>query len=151
MAPASPTLLVLRTYPLMAAVPLAAPDGLGNYTLASLPEGAYEVRAAKANYLTANRYGVNAVASQSTAQNFSLAGQPAAPVVVATNRSPESLATVTIISAQLKKFVGGAFVTTYTLDLSQKTVVLTHGWNSNPDAWATNLAANMITDRKSVV
>ena len=121
-----------------------ATDPSGSYSLMTLPYGAYEVRAAKANYLTANRYGVNAVANQTTSQSFWLAGNPAAPLTVATNRTLEPLATVTITGTQLKKFDGVGFVSTYTLDPSRKTVVFTHGWNSNPDLWAKSMAANMV-------
>lgn len=121
-----------------------ATDPSGSFSLVALPEGAYEVRAAKANHLTANRYGVNAVANQTTAQSFWLTGNPTSPVTVMTNRPYEPLTTVTVTNTQLKKFVGGVFVSNYTLDLSQKTVVFTHGWNSNPDVWARSMAANMI-------
>ena len=121
-----------------------ATDPSGSYSLVALPDGAYEVRAAKANYLTANRYGVNAVANQTTGQNFWLVGSPAAPLTVPTTRPYEPLATVTVTSTQLKKFVGGVFVSTYTLDPSQKTVVFTHGWKSNPDFWAKSMATNMV-------
>jgi len=121
-----------------------ATDAIGGYSLAALVAGAFEVRAAKAGYLTANRYGVNAIANQTVGQGFWLATNPAAPVTVAVHRASEPLATVTITNTQLKKFVGGAFVSTYTNDASQMTVVFTHGWKSNPDAWARSMAANLV-------
>ena len=64
---------------------------------------------------------------------------------MATNRAPEQIATVTITNKQLKKFVGSGFTTNYTIDLSQMTVVFTHGWNRDPNVWAKNTAANMKT------
>ena len=119
-------------------------DLTGAYTLASLPEGTYQVQAAKPGYLTVNHYGVSLSANQSEARYFSLAGKPSAPAVETTTRAQEPVETVTIENAQLQRFVGGAFVTKYTMDLSKMTVVFTHGWNSDPEVWAKSMAANML-------
>ena len=68
---------------------------------------------------------------------------PPTPVVVQTNRSPENPNLIPIRSTQLKVFSNGVFVTNGTIDLTKMTVVLTHGWNSNPDVWAKAMASNM--------
>jgi Immunoglobulin I-set domain./Fibronectin type III domain. len=67
---------------------------------------------------------------------------PPTPIVVQTNRPAES-SPVVVSNAQLKVFVNGRF-TNGTIDLSKMTIVFTHGWRSDPDKWATNMAANMV-------
>lgn len=121
-------------------------DAWGNYALTSLADGAYDVRADLANYLTGIRYGVNAAAGQSTWQSFALSGKPAPPVVVATNRAYAPVVVAVISSPQLLTYDPGqgAFVTNALFDSSKMTVVLTHGWNSDPTVWAASMAAQMI-------
>lgn len=118
----------------------------GAYALVSLPEGTYQVQAAKTGYLTVNHYGVSVAANQSMPLGFLLTGKPAGPAVVVTTRPQEPVTTVVITNTQLKKFNGTGFVTNYTIDLSKKMVVFTHGWNSNPNAWAANMAASGVAN-----
>ena len=46
------------------------------------------------------------------------------------------------LQSQLKVYAGGVFTTTppFPPDRSKMSVVLTHGWNSSPEAWARNMA-----------
>jgi len=50
--------------------------------------------------------------------------------------------------SQLEIFAVNGFTTSppFPLDKNRMTVVMTHGWNSNPDEWATNMAALMIAN-----
>jgi len=59
---------------------------------------------------------------------------PTSPIVVQTNRTPSSTELGTQTSGNFKVFTNGAFVSGVALDPSKKTVVLTHGWNDNPNA-----------------
>ncbi len=120
-------------------------DSTGAYVLASLPEGTYQVQAAETGYLTVNRYGVSLSANQSVVENFSLAGKPAAPVVV-TATSPAPVVTVTFLTGTLEWFNGSGFVPVppnYTVDQTKPTVILTHGWNSDPTYWPKDMANSM--------
>ena len=69
--------------------------------------------------------------------------------VVVTNRVPTDSETTALnlfprpTPSQLKAFDGALFTTNAvaSLDPNRMTVVLTHGWNSSPNEWATNMAA----------
>ena len=130
---------------------LAATDSGGYFTLASLPAGTYELRVGKSGYVSGVRYGLAVADGQSVWQSFALAAMPAPPVVVPTSRPPEQPAT--LATSQLKRFVSPAWVTVTSaseIDRAKPTVVITHGWNSNPDDWpktmAASLAAGGVTD-----
>lgn len=62
-------------------------------------------------------------------------------IVTGGETTPPVLVACPISTNQLKKFVGGSFVSNLPLDSSRMTVVLTHGWKSDPDQWAKNMAA----------
>ncbi|MEI7938921.1 MAG: peptidoglycan DD-metalloendopeptidase family protein [Verrucomicrobiota bacterium] len=74
-------------------------------------------------------------------------------LVVPTDRSPKTAETTPAIAyphptlLQLTRFEGGSFTSTpvFPPDLSKMAVVLTHGWNSNPDLWAKDMAALMVS------
>lgn len=120
-----------------------ATDAGGYFTLSSLPAGTYDVRATKVNYVSAARYGLAMANGQSVAQNFWLTPLPGAPVVTPVTRPPEVPAT--IVNSQLKRWYGGSWVTVTSVadvDRAKQTVVMTHGWNSNPDVWADDMAGN---------
>jgi pimeloyl-ACP methyl ester carboxylesterase len=124
----------------------AAADFTGGYALASLPEGTYQVQAALTGYLTVNSYGVTLSANQSVAQNFSLSGKPAAPVVV-TATVPPPAAYGPFLTGTLEMFNGSGFVPVppnYTVDQTKPTVILTHGWNSDSTYWPTDMAKSMM-------
>jgi pimeloyl-ACP methyl ester carboxylesterase len=121
-------------------------DGTGNYALPALPPGAYEFRAVKADYLTDLRLNVALVSNQALSMDFSLSPRPPPPVTQAASRIPvatQAPPVRSVTATQLKLFSGGQFITGGTLDPSKMTVVMTHGWNSNPDAWAKGLAQAM--------
>jgi len=74
-------------------------------------------------------------------------------IVLQTNRTPtkaEASGPVLIpqpTPSQLKAFVGGSFTDSLSaLDTNHMTVVMTHGWNSDPNGWATNMAVLMIAN-----
>lgn len=70
------------------------------------------------------------------------------PVVLATNRAASTglVTRVTPSSAQLKVFSGGAFTNSTNIHLDRMTIVLTHGWNSSPAYWPSNMAAQLASD-----
>lgn len=67
--------------------------------------------------------------------------------IIPTNRTPTAAETTLVLAAlptslQLLAYHGGVFTTNLTsIDPSKMTIVLTHGWGSDPNAWGTNLAA----------
>lgn len=125
----------------------AITDSSGNYALPLLPAGTYELRASKANYLTGIQT-FPVTANQTWTLNFPLAPLPAPPVVQSTSREPEAKQTPTFSipsSTQLKVFAGGSFQNGLPIYPNKMTIVLTHGWNSNPNVWAKTMAENLIT------
>ena len=122
----------------------AGTDASGYYQLNLLPAGAYQLRAEKANYLTGLRYGVNLSPSQTRIEHFALAGKPSGPAVQIVTRPAESANLPTVPGPQLKMFVNGAFVVGGPFDAAKPTVIVTHGWNSDPTKWAEGMAAKMI-------
>ena len=121
-------------------------DSGGNYQLPLLPPGTYEVRATKLNYLTGLRQGLVLTANQTVQQNFALAPRPISPVSQVVTRTPEPTQTPvlsTVTSTQFKVFSGDQFVTGGTVNQNKPTVVMTHGWNSDPDVWAKAMAKAM--------
>jgi pimeloyl-ACP methyl ester carboxylesterase len=67
-------------------------------------------------------------------------------IIIPTNRTPitpEITPSVVLPGPypwQLKTLVNGVLTTNLSLDPNRMTIVLTHGWNSSPNAWATNMA-----------
>ena len=126
-------------------------DGTGNYQLPLLPPGTYEVRAVRLNYLTGLRQGLVVGANQTVQQNFALKPRPALPVSQVVTRTPESTQLPTPspqpTSPQLKLWTGTGFgsLPSDTTSLRTKmTIVLTHGWNSSPIAWAQSMANGFV-------
>lgn len=123
-------------------------DGSGNYVLPALPPGAYELRATRLNYLTGLRQGLVLNANQNIRQDFALKPRPASPASQVVTRTPEltqAPAPSTVASTQLKVFSGGQFVTGGSVNPNKPTVVMTHGWNSDPDVWAKAMAGAMVS------
>lgn len=120
-----------------------ATDAGGYYLLTSLPAGVYETRATKLNYLTGISYGLNLPSGGSAQIDFGLGIKPAVPPITPVERPPEAFSIVPITNGQLRVYVNGVF-TNGSIVLAKMTVVLTHGWNSNPNVWATNMVALMI-------
>jgi pimeloyl-ACP methyl ester carboxylesterase len=69
---------------------------------------------------------------------------PTPPTVMQTNRTPTSTevggGTIPTGPTHFKVFTNGDFVSGVALDPNKMTVVLTHGWNSDPTAWAKYMA-----------
>lgn len=133
----------------------------GDYVLPALPPGTYELRATKLNYLTGLRQGLvlsanqavaqNLSANQAVEQNFTLAPRPAAPVVQTVSRTPEPTQTPPPspqpTSPQLKLWTGtgfGSLPSDTTALRSKMTIVLTHGWRSDPFQWAQSMANGLV-------
>ena len=82
-------------------------------------------------------------------QNFQLTALPTAPILTQTDRQPPTVFTqppVGPMGSTLKVFDGAQFVAITagnTPPSDRMTIVMTHGWNSNPDVWATNMAAQL--------
>lgn len=119
----------------------------GNYTLPPLGGGVYVLSASAANYQTSVRaLTLNAALA---VQNFSLSVMPPAPTVVQTTRQPPPAFTqppVGPLGSTLKIF-GDTALADITSDnrpsSNRMTIVLTHGWNSDPTVWAINMAAQI--------
>ncbi len=74
---------------------------------------------------------------------FANAPQLAITYTKRTPTTPEITPTIILPSPypwQLKTFTNGLLTTNVPPDPNRMTIVLTHGWKSNPDAWATNMA-----------
>ncbi len=115
----------------------------GTYQIPALPQGVYVFSAAKAGYARDRR--VVSFGAGSTRQEFRLVPAAAPPVVQTVTTAPPFLppAPTDIEGSALRFFDGTQFVpdTTPTrLDATKMTVVLTHGWNSSPSAWAAGMA-----------
>ena len=121
----------------------AGTDVSGYYELNSLAAGTYQLRAEKLNYLTGLRSGVNLSSGQTKIEHFALTVKPPGPVVETVIRAQESANLPIVPGPQLKVFVNGSF-TNGLFNPAKPTVILTHGWNSNPTNWPKDLAANMI-------
>jgi pimeloyl-ACP methyl ester carboxylesterase len=67
--------------------------------------------------------------------------------IIPTNRTPTSAEITPLLAAlpttsQLMAFHGGIFTPNLnSVDPNQATIVLTHGWNDNPNTWPSNMAA----------
>lgn len=122
----------------------ASTDASGYYELNSLPAGTYQLRAEKPGHLTGLRHGVSLVSNQTRIEHFALVGRPAAPTVTTVSRIAEQLNLVPVSSPQLQVFTDGNFVTGGAIDPAKMTVVMTHGWLSQPDIWAKSMASNMV-------
>lgn len=123
----------------------AGTDASGYYQLSALPAGTYQLRAEKVNYLTGLRNGLNLAANQTRIEHFALTGKPAAPPVEEVTRPADPPELPTVPGPQLKVYVDGQFVVGGPFDPAKPTVVMTHGWNSDPGVWAQDMAAKMIT------
>jgi len=122
-------------------------DASGNYALPPLGAGIYAVAASASGYARSAR-AVTLNAATAT-QSFQLAALPAAPPLTQTDRQAPTAFThppVGPMGSTLKVFDGAQFVAITagnTPPPDRMTIVMTHGWNSNPDVWATNMAARL--------
>ena len=112
----------------------------GRYVLPVLPAGTYALGATKANWLSDRR--VVALSAATMQQTFQLRPLLSPPSPTAANHPPAFIPPPDgAQGSTLQVFDGTAFVANLSLmDRSKMTVVLTHGWDSNPGAWPLSLA-----------
>ncbi len=122
----------------------ATTDANGTYQISSLASGVYDLWAVDAQYQTSIRsLTLNANTAE---QNFQLLPLPLPPTVQQTSRQPNLSATIGLMGSALRIFDGTQFqaITLDNAPSSDKmTVVLTHGWNSDPSVWAQEMAGQM--------
>ena len=122
-------------------------DASGNYALPALGAGVYALAASASGHARSAR-AVTLSAATAT-QNFQLTALPTAPILTQTDRQPPTVFTqppVGPMGSTLKVFDGAQFVAITagnTPPSDRMTIVMTHGWNSNPDVWATNMVAQL--------
>ena len=124
-------------------------DSLGRFLSVTIPVANYTVLVTKLGFVThvSSHMGTT---SGNTTLNITLQAMPAALGAVATNQTPPGTAVRPPAPAnpadpnapKLMRYDGAGHFTTSLagLDPSRMTVVLSHGWKSDPDAWALPLA-----------
>lgn len=122
-------------------------DLTGNYQLPLLPPGIYEIRASKPGWLTGLQPNLAISASNPASIHFKIEPRPSTPPTQTVTRAVEpgqdsNLHTAT--STQLKLYRGNSFQSDQKFDRFKPTLVMTHGWNSNPGAWAEKMAAALV-------
>ena len=120
----------------------AISDGAGNYELPILPAGFYTITAAKPGWRTARLERVRLQAGTS-ALDFALRPVPPTPTLETVARSEPLIELATVSSEQLKVFDGIHFITGGQVNPAKPTVVMAHGWNSDPREWASDMAARI--------
>ena len=115
----------------------------GSYALPSLPAGTYALSAGKAGWLSDRR--VVALSALTMQQDLQLRLLPNPPSLTVAGSTPAFIPPPDgAQDSTLKVFDGTTFVTNLALlDRNKMTVVLTHGWNSSPDAWPSNLTQTL--------
>lgn len=117
----------------------------GHYQLPPLSAGVYTLLVAKSGYASlARAVTLNAATVN---QDFQIAALPAPPSVQPVTRQPDLSYTIGPMGSALRVFDGTQFVPIVAgvnvPPLERMTIVLTHGWNSSPSAWAQNMAAQL--------
>lgn len=118
-------------------------DAQGRFRLYPIGEHPFTLRARKAEWTTAQHYGITLGISESIQRNFALDPRPENPNLQLVPRIPEATQTPDLHKPgtdQLMVFTGDFFSSEGQLDRDKMTVVLTHGWASNPDVWALRMA-----------
>src|SRR5665213_1138284 len=126
----------------------AATDANGNYQMPSLSAGAYDLSAWDATHQTSMRgltFNANTVEL-----DFQLDLLPPTPAMQQVNRSATfQFPPIGSLGEMLEIFNGSQFVAidpTHMPSPNLMTILMTHGWNSDPTAWAQNMASNMIVE-----
>jgi len=121
-------------------------DSSGNYTLPTLDTGTYVLNVTASGYASAAR--ALTLGGSASVQDFQLNALPAPPALQQTTRQPPATFTqppVGPMGSTLGMFDGANF-TNITAnnapDTNLMTIVLTHGWTSDPTMW-TNMVAQM--------
>lgn len=117
------------------------PTPTGAYTLPPLLPGSHVIRATKAGY-QGRAFTTDALSpGQAETVNFQLDPLPNPPAVEQGSVAPP--ARDDAFYGELKLWQGGAWVSGQTPDPSKTTLILTHGWNSDPEQWASGMAARI--------
>ncbi len=116
----------------------ATTDGGGNYTLPALGAGVYVLNVTAAGYAGAAR--ALTLSGSASEQDFQLTGLPAAPTTQQTTRQPPTAftqpqggpmnSTLKVFDETQSQFV--AITSSNRPSAEVMTIVLTHGWQSNP-------------------
>jgi len=123
----------------------------GTFAAANLQAANFTVTVTKTGFTTlVASYGGEAGGSQTV--DLRLAAAPPPPSLVTTNQTPATTAIrapaptdpANPNAPRLKVFNGTQFIeATTSLDPSRMTVVISHGWKSSPNDWATTLASQI--------
>jgi hypothetical protein len=122
-------------------------DSGGNYQLAPLRPGVYALKVEHPTHASAAR--VLTLNASTARQDFQLAILPSAPAVTQVSRQPPISFTqpqVGPLGSTLKVFDGTQFVAITAGNMpspDRMTIVLTHGWKGDPEAWAQGMAKQM--------
>ena len=117
----------------------------GAFTTPNLSGVNYTVIVTKPGYVTSIT-NIIGTAGGSLALNIALQALPASPIMQTTNRTPTTAETAPPVDPTASKLmrynaVTGQFTATAPLLANLPTVVLTHGWLSDPEVWARDLAS----------
>jgi hypothetical protein len=127
----------------------ATTDGNGYYQMSALGAGVYDLWATKAAYQTSIR--AFTLGTSTSEQDFQLPPMPNTPATVQVSRSPTVPYTVgDLMGSQLLIYNGTSFVPVTAANwpnTNLMTIVMTHGWNSDPTVWAQDMAAKMVADQ----
>ena len=115
----------------------------GSYALPSLPAGTYALSAVKPGWLSDRR--VVALSAVTMQQDMQLRLLPNPPSLAVAGSTPAFIPPPDgAQDSAVKVFDGTSFVANLALlDRNKMTVVMTHGWNSSPDAWPTSIAQTL--------
>ena len=117
----------------------------GRYQLSPLSAGVYTLLVAKNGYASVARA---VTLNASTAiQDFQLAALPTPPATEPVTRQPDLTYTIGPMGSALRVFDGTQFVPIVAGNnvppSDRMTIILTHGWNSDPNQWAQNMAVQL--------
>ncbi len=127
----------------------ATTDSSGGYNFPALGAGIYVLSASLAGHQSSAR--ALTLSGATAEQDFQLAALPLPPQVQQTSRQAPAFAfpPVGLLGEQLEIFDGAGFVQidpTRAPSPDLMTIVMTHGWNSDPTVWATKMASTIASD-----
>ncbi len=127
----------------------ATTDSSGSYNFPNLGAGVYVLSASMAGYRSSGR--ALTLSAATAEQEFQLAALPAPPLVEQTGQQAPAFAFPPIgsLGEQIEIFDGAGFVQidpTHAPSPDLMTIVMTHGWNSDPTVWATKMASTIASD-----
>jgi hypothetical protein len=129
----------------------ATTDNSGYYQMPTVSGGVYDLCATKVGYQTSVR--ALTLNSGTVQQDFLLQPLPPTSDRVPVNRTPTVPYTVgNLMGSKLLIYNGTSFVPITTNNWPKNnlmTIVMTHGWNSDPTVWAEEMSAKMVANRIS--